>query len=60
MEKCPYCEKPIEKDQVICLNCGRQLKPLRTRSFLNTKWCWIFIIIMLVIMMLMLFIPSLL
>jgi len=33
MSNCPHCNNPIGENQVICLNCGSQIKPLKTSIF---------------------------
>ena len=31
MVKCLFCHKPVAETQVICLNCGSQIKPLEVK-----------------------------
>ena len=44
---CPNCKKPIYQNQVICLNCGIQLKTVKSKSFINSlaKFCCCCIVI---------------
>jgi len=59
MSNCPQCNNPIRENQVICLNCGIQVKPLKKlKSSSNCKWV-ILIIILLLVMFSVLFLPGL-
>ena len=31
MSKCPYCNKTVTANQVLCMNCGSQIKPLKVK-----------------------------
>lgn len=31
MVNCLFCHKPVSENQVICLNCGSQIKPLEVK-----------------------------
>lgn len=31
MVNCLFCHKPVTENQVLCLNCGSQIKPLEVR-----------------------------
>ena len=31
MVKCLFCNKPVRENQVLCLNCGSQIKPLEVK-----------------------------
>ncbi|TES96779.1 MAG: zinc-ribbon domain-containing protein [Promethearchaeota archaeon] len=31
MSKCPYCNKTVTDNQVLCMNCGSQIKPLKAK-----------------------------
>lgn len=31
MSKCPYCNKTVTDNQVLCKNCGSQIKPLKVK-----------------------------
>ena len=31
MVNCPFCIKPVTENQVVCLNCGVQIKPLEVK-----------------------------
>ena len=31
MSKCPYCNKTVTDNQVLCMNCGSQIKPLKVK-----------------------------
>ncbi len=60
MSNCPHCNNPIGEKQVICLNCGVQIKPLKTRIFpFNKFYCVIIIIIFMIAMFLVLILPGL-
>ena len=38
MSKCPYCNKTVTNNQVLCMNCGSQIKPLKVkRQFFGGK-----------------------
>ena len=38
MNKCQYCHKSVSENQVICMNCGSQVKPLEIkRRFFGSK-----------------------
>ena len=63
MSNCPQCNNPIRENQVICLNCGIQVKPLRKEKSSSSKK-WVIITIMLVViqfvvMFSVLFLPGL-
>ncbi|HEC36954.1 hypothetical protein LCGC14_0833600 [marine sediment metagenome] len=61
MSNCPNCNNPIREDQVICLNYGSQIKPLKIQRRSYKKICTIFIIfwvVMIVAMIVLLSIPS--
>ncbi|MFX1504667.1 MAG: zinc ribbon domain-containing protein [Promethearchaeota archaeon] len=61
---CPNCKKPITEEQVICLNCGIQLKQIKSEKGLADKatscciWYIIVSIIVGVILVVVLIIPS--
>lgn len=61
MSNCPHCNNPIGENQVICLNCGSQIKPLKTSifPFLRNKYCVIIIIMLMVVMFSVLILPGL-
>ena len=31
MSECPYCHQPILESQILCMNCGSQIKPLEVK-----------------------------
>jgi len=31
MTRCQYCHKPVSENQIICMQCGCQIKPLEIR-----------------------------
>lgn len=38
MNRCQYCHKPVSENQIICMNCGSQIKPLQIkRRFFGVK-----------------------
>ena len=53
MSNCPSCNNPIEENQVICLNCGIQIKPLKIegRTYNNSKKLCIIVVIFIIAMM---------
>ncbi len=58
---CPYCGKPINKEQVICLSCGRQIQPLKVENVIKEgkNNCKIGIIIIVTLISVMLLVTTL-
>ena len=62
MSNCPQCNNPINQEQVICLKCGIQVKPLKKQKSSNKNWVIItivLVVIQFVVMFLVLFLPGL-
>lgn len=57
---CSNCGKPVSKDQVICMNCGIQLKKVKSKSFINSiAKCYCFMVIAaIIITVILILLPS--
>ena len=70
MLNCPHCNNPVNQEQVICLKCGIQIRPLKKFNkypdksafaiwFKNNKYIILIIIMIFFFMFLIVFLPGL-
>jgi hypothetical protein len=46
---CQFCGKPVNRDAVVCISCGRQIRPLQPAGEPPSDWGWVVMVILSII-----------